>query len=200
MDLQPRSTETCRSPRLNGKNGLLPGGDRHGTGKRCRAASQTSGNAQGQSTTALSPHRGQDRPLTTPDHLYRYCEEILERKARDFGVSRLGAEQRPVVELLLTGQLPLNAVRFDFKALEEQINCEFSAADCTGKISPTPGPHVEAGAGLVGQSWSDRCWSASMIRMRFRPKSEQWAAATWQSKSWHSATPIQPRLSMSWQV
>ncbi len=118
--------------------------------------------------------------LTTPDHLYRYCEEILQRKARDFGVSRLGAEQRPVVELLLTGQLPFERSALDFKALEEQINQSFQPLIALVKnLTHAPGLHIEAGAGL-SRAELERQVLVSIYDQdaRFRPKSEQWAAAT----------------------
>lgn len=57
--------------------------------------------------------------LTSPAHLSDYCREFLERKARDVGAQK--AEERPIVELQLTGVLPFERSALDLEGLETMV-------------------------------------------------------------------------------
>jgi DNA repair protein SbcD/Mre11 len=59
--------------------------------------------------------------LSTPTELYEHCREVLARKVRDWRVSRLAADKRPVVELQLTGLLPFERAALNLKTLEQLV-------------------------------------------------------------------------------
>ena len=54
----------------------------------------------------------------SPQALLEHCRTLFQRRARDLGWSRASDKQRPVVELLLTGNLPFDRAALDMAQLE----------------------------------------------------------------------------------
>lgn len=117
--------------------------------------------------------------LTSPEHLYDNCRELLARKARDFGVSRLNDSQRPVVELLLTGMLPFDRSSLSINMLEDLVRESFQPLlPMVKNLTHAPGLAVEAAEGLSRIELERRVLSGIFAQdVRFREQNEAWAAA-----------------------
>jgi DNA repair protein SbcD/Mre11 len=115
--------------------------------------------------------------LSSPLKLYDHCGELFQRRARDLAVSRLGKEDRPVVELQLSGLLP-----FDRSALE-MLKLEAMLMECFEPLlvllrNMTYGADfaVEAAEGLSRGALERQVLSELFTRdARFSDHSEEWA-------------------------
>lgn len=116
--------------------------------------------------------------LQSPVELYDHCREFLQRKARDLGVQRLSATQRPVVELQLSGVLPFERSAVDLEALEKLVHETFSPlVGLVKNFTRTPELAVESGE-LLSRAELERKVLTELLErdVRYRPQSEQWAA------------------------
>lgn len=118
--------------------------------------------------------------LTSPDHLLDHCRELFQRKAHDFGVNRLDARQRPVVELLLTGMLPFERSALNLNALETLLVEHFEPLlPLVKNLTHAPGLVVESSE-ILSRPELEKQVLTSLFNQdtRFREQSEAWATAT----------------------
>ncbi|MDQ3249968.1 MAG: exonuclease SbcCD subunit D, partial [Chloroflexota bacterium] len=114
--------------------------------------------------------------FTSPADLLTYCQEYLMRKARDVNVDKLSADQRPVVELQLTGVLPFNRSALDMEALESLIGEIFQPLVVLVKNATRPVDFaVETGESMSRPELERRVLTDLMSRdARFHTHREQW--------------------------
>lgn len=117
--------------------------------------------------------------FTSPDHLFDHCREFFQRKARDLGVHRLGEEQRPVVEVLLTGALPFDRSGLDLRRIEELAVAAFDPLFVQMKNSTNAAQSGFSGGESLSRPELERQVMVSLLNQfpEFRDHSEQWAGA-----------------------
>ena len=115
--------------------------------------------------------------LTSPAMLYEHCEELLQRKASDLGVKRLGAGQRPVVELQLTGVLPFERSALDLERLEKLIHTSFEPLVALVKNFTRSNDMALDGAENLNRAELERHVLTELLEKdsRFREHSDEWA-------------------------
>ena len=115
--------------------------------------------------------------LTSPTMLYEHCEELLQRKASDLGVKRLGAGQRPVVELQLTGVLPFERSALDLERLEKLIHTSFEPLVALVKNFTRSNDMALDGAENLNRAELERHVLTELLEKdsRFREHSDEWA-------------------------
>ncbi|MCB0061479.1 MAG: exonuclease SbcCD subunit D [Caldilineaceae bacterium] len=120
--------------------------------------------------------------LTSPVHLLDYCREFLERKARDIGPHR--AEDRPVVELQLTGVLPFERSALDLDALEAIINECFQPLMTLVRNYTRSGEISVEGAESMSRAELERQVLIELLDRdsRFQAQSETWVDVALQLK------------------
>ncbi len=117
--------------------------------------------------------------FTSPVELMSYCRELLERRARDFAVSRLGDDERPVIELCLTGALPFERSALDIRQLEALVEEIFQPLlPLVKNLTHAQGYTIEAVEGMSRAELERQVLTGLFNQdARFREQSEQWAAA-----------------------
>lgn len=115
--------------------------------------------------------------LTSPAMLCDHCEELLQRKASDLGVKRLGAGQRPVVELQLTGVLPFERSALDLERLEKLVHASFEPLVALVKNFTRSGDIALDGAENLNRAELERHVLTELLEKdsRFREHSDEWA-------------------------
>jgi exonuclease SbcD len=118
--------------------------------------------------------------LTSPAALLAYSQEYLQRKAYDLGANKLNDNQRPVVELQLTGVLPFDRSALDLGALEVLVQEMFNPlVTLVRNLTRSVDFAVEFGDGVSRPELERRVLSELMTRdIRFHAHSEQWVELT----------------------
>jgi DNA repair exonuclease SbcCD nuclease subunit len=118
--------------------------------------------------------------LTLPTDLIAHTKEYLQRKARDLAVNRLSDDQRPVVELQLTGVLPFDRNALDLGALELLVQETFNPLIALVKnFTHSVDFGIEFSEGVSRSELERRVLSELMSRdTRFHAQSEQWVELT----------------------
>lgn len=122
--------------------------------------------------------------LTSPEALYDFCGELLERKASDLSRNANSGGRRtpaalasPVVELQLTGILPFDRSDLDLKHLESLIESAFAPLHAQVRnLSRSTEFAIDEDAGLSRSELERQVVTELLQRdARFRDNSEQWA-------------------------
>ncbi len=117
--------------------------------------------------------------LDTPDQLLAHCDELFQRRARDWQVDRIPADQRPVVEVQLHGTLPFERSALDLRALEEVVNRHFAPLlPLVKNLTQSLDRVIEGGDGM-SRAELERHVLNGLLQQdgRFRAQSEQWTEA-----------------------
>jgi DNA repair exonuclease SbcCD nuclease subunit len=113
----------------------------------------------------------------SPQQLYDRCEELVKRRARDHGASRLSEDSRPVVVLHLTGVLPFDRSSLEIARLESIVRTSYQPLHVIvrNNVRATEFP-VEVGE-TVNRSQLERLVLEDLFRRdaRFRGQSNRWA-------------------------
>ncbi len=118
--------------------------------------------------------------LTSPAELLTYSQTYLQRKAQDLGVNKLSDDQRPVVELQLTGVLPFDRSALDLEALEALLQATFNPlVTLVRNLTRSVDFAVEFSEGVSRSELERRVLSELITRdTRFQAQSEQWVELT----------------------
>jgi len=118
--------------------------------------------------------------MQSPADLYEHAREFLQRKARDLGIQRLTAAQRPVVELQFTGVLPFERSALDLDAFEKMVQETFNPlVGLVKNFTRTVEMGVESTELLSRAELEHKVLTDLLDRdVRYRPHSDQWAALT----------------------
>lgn len=116
--------------------------------------------------------------FTSPPELHHHCHELFQRKARDFAVHRLADDQRPVVEVLLTGVLPFERSALDLRRLEEMALEAFDPLLVLVKNMTTSSQAAFASGEGLSRSELEKQVFVNLIgqNAELREQSELWAA------------------------
>ncbi len=149
---------------------------------RPRAEDEPKHNAQLQANPRRVIHRLSIKTdlLALPNDLLAYTKDYLQRKARDLGVNKLSDDQRPVVELQLTGVLPFDRSALDLAALEEVVQATFDPlVALVRNLTHSVDFGMEFSEGVSRPELERRVLSELMSRdTRFQAQSEQWVELT----------------------
>lgn len=118
--------------------------------------------------------------MQSPAELYDHCREFLQRKARDLGVQRLTASQRPVVELQFTGLLPFERSALDLEAFEKLVQESFTPLVGLVKNFTHSMEMTVENTELMSRSELEHKVLTDLFErdVRYRPQSEAWASLT----------------------
>lgn len=116
--------------------------------------------------------------FTSPPDLHHHCQELFRRKARDFAVHRLADDQRPVVEVLLTGVLPFERNALDLRQLEEMVFEAFDPLLVLVKNMTTSSQAAFAGGEGLSRAELEQQVFVNLIgqNAELREQSDLWAA------------------------
>lgn len=122
--------------------------------------------------------------LPTPSHLIDACQELFTRKARDWHAALLPPEQRPVVELMLTGALPFDRNALDLSLIEEMLTTTFDPLLVQIKnVTTLPQANMPSGEGLDRSQLELEIITQLLSQnAEFRDHSQEWAAAALELK------------------
>jgi DNA repair exonuclease SbcCD nuclease subunit len=117
--------------------------------------------------------------LASPQELYEQCERLLQRKADDWGLQRLPADQRPVVELCLTGQLNFERSLLDLRKIEAIVQTTTTPLlPLLRNLTHAPGVVIEAAESLSRSELEQQVLSQIFAQDgRYQAQNEQWAKA-----------------------
>ena len=115
--------------------------------------------------------------IDSPDMLYAQAKEIMERRARDHNVARLGEEDRPVVDLHLHGVLRFERAGLELTRLEEMLQETFSGLHCMVRNGTTANDLAVEPGETVNRMALERQVLADLFGRdaRFQAQSRQWA-------------------------
>lgn len=117
--------------------------------------------------------------FTSPDDMLLRCCELFQRKARDLSVHRLGEDERPVVEVLLTGALPFDRSGLDLRRVEELVADAFDPLFVLVKNNTTSASSAFSSGEFLSRAELEQQVMVSLLNQypEFREHSDQWAAA-----------------------
>lgn len=123
--------------------------------------------------------------LVSPDHLYTQCQETLARRARDYAVARLGADERPLVVLTLSGVLPFDRAALDLAQLETLVRDHYEPLHVMINNRTSSNEYAVESGESVSRPVLERQVLAGLFERdaRFREHSKQWASAALSIKS-----------------
>jgi DNA repair exonuclease SbcCD nuclease subunit len=115
----------------------------------------------------------------TPELLCDHCRDLFQRKARDVGIQRVAADQRPVVEVQLHGVLPFDRNALDLRTIEQLLVEAFDPLLPLIKNMTQPVDRAfEAEEGLSRADLERQVVNHLLQQdSRFRDQSEQWTEA-----------------------
>jgi len=118
--------------------------------------------------------------MQSPAELHDHCREFLQRKARDLGIQRLTAAQRPVVELQFTGVLPFERSALYLDAFEKMVQEIFTPlVGLVKNFTRSAEMGVESTEQMSRSELEHKVLTDLLERdVRFRAQSEEWAALT----------------------
>lgn len=123
--------------------------------------------------------------IESPDALYKQAYEMMSRKARDLGASRLEERTQPIIDFRLYGQLNFDRSGLSLKHLEEMSADLLNALhtlvrnDCH-----SPGIEVSEGVTMNRQELERHVLDNLFSRdARYAPRSRKWARLALEIKS-----------------
>lgn len=117
--------------------------------------------------------------IEDPDMLYSQLQELLTRRARDLGIARLGADERPVVDLQLYGVLQFDRSALSIDHITQMIEQIYEPLHTMVRNQTRSNDlAIEAGESVNRRQLERRVLADLFGRdARYRARSEQWAQA-----------------------